>query len=156
MFLSRLPIQQHQSDLMRQKLKVQSESSPARAKAIKLACLILISTLLGACWEKQELNVEPPVHPEYTLYGEVSYASTDLPVKDAMIRASMVEVYQGEYLEPVETLTDSLGHYEFTALYRGRYEIRVTKRLEWLFDGEVGIIEYADKEYNISIPESSE
>ena len=76
-----------------------------------------------------------------------------MPVPEAMIRVTMTDLYQGEFLGPMETLTDSSGYYEFNELYRAQYEVRVTQRLTWLYDGQVGIIEYADKEFNISIPE---
>ncbi len=114
--------------------------------------LILVA-MLFSCWEKQDLSVEPPAHPMYRLYGVITLESTGRPVPEAMIRVTMVDLYQGEYLPPMETMTDSLGQYEFPALYRAQYNVRITQRLTWLFDGQVGIIEYADKEYNIIIPE---
>ncbi len=117
--------------------------------------LLLLSAMLSltlfSCWEKQGLAVEPPEHPSYKLYGVIIRQSTGMPIPEAMIRVSMAELYQGEYLEPIETITDSSGYYEFAELYRAQYNVRVTQRLTWLYDGQVGIIEYADKEYNILI-----
>lgn len=118
-----------------------------------LLLLTTLSLLFVSCWEKQNLAVEPPAHPTYMLYGHITHQSSGMPVIEAMIRVTMGDLYQGEYLEPVETRTDSSGYYEFNGLYRAQYYVRVTQRLTWLYDGEVGIIEYADKEFNISIPE---
>jgi len=125
-------------------------------KKVLLLLMIVLSLTLFSCWEKQGLPVEPPAHPTYKLFGIITRQSTDLPVPEAMIRITMLELYQGEFLGPIETITDSSGYYEFNELYRAKYEIRITQRLTWLYDGEVGIIEYADKEFNIIIPEPTD
>ena len=118
-----------------------------------LLLLIILSMALHSCWDKQGLTVDPPAHPTYKLYGPITRQSTGMPVPEAMIRVTMTELYQGEYLGPLETLTDSSGYYEFNELYRAQYDVRITQRLIWLYDGAVGIIEYADKEHNIRITE---
>jgi len=129
---------------------------PSKIKTAGLVLLTTLSLLFASCWQKQNLAVEPPAHPTYKLYGFVTHQSSGVPVREAMIRVTMGDLYQGEYLEPIETHTDSSGYYEFNGLYRAQYYVRVTQRLTWLYDGEVGIIEYADKEFNISIPEPEE
>jgi len=111
-----------------------------------MVCLILTN-----CWERQTIAVAPPTDPFYRLYGTVIRQETGLPVRDAKVKVTMTELYQGEYLEPQISYTDSSGYYEFEGLYRARYAVRVTKGYDWLFDGEVGLIEYADKKYNIVI-----
>jgi len=125
-------------------------------KKLMFLLLVGLNLTLLSCWEKQGIAVEPPAHPTYKLYGIITRASTGMPVPEAMIRVTMGDLYQGEYLEPMETITDSSGYYEFAELYRAQYDIRVTQRLTWLYDGEVGMIEYADKEHNISIPEPTD
>jgi len=114
---------------------------------------LVILLILNSCWEKQDIATNPPDHPTYKLYGIITRQASGMPVPEAMIRVTMTDLYQGEFLGPMETLTDSSGYYEFNELYRAQYEVRVTQRLTWLYDGQVGIIEYADKEFNISIPE---
>ena len=118
---------------------------------VRIVGIVLFSSLLFSCWREQEIVVAPPAHPTYTLYGTVIRQETGLPIRQAMVRASMTEVYQGEFLDPIETYTDSLGYYEIPGLYRAQYAIRVTHGYDWLFDGEIGIIQYEDKEYNILI-----
>ena len=116
-----------------------------------ITSFLLISILMTSCWKQQDISVEPPTDPTYSIFGAISWEDTGLPLRQAMIRLSMVEVYQGEFLDPVEAYTDSLGQYNFQGLYRGRYDVRVTKGFDWLYDGEVGIIQYEDKEYNLSL-----
>ena len=112
--------------------------------------------LFNSCWNEQNLPVAPPAHPVYSLYGTITKADSGFPLRDAMVRVTMVELYQGEYLDPVETFTDSLGFYRFTGLYRAQYDLRITHRHDWLYDGSVGLIEYSDKEFNIRIPDVAE
>lgn len=112
--------------------------------------------VLVSCWDKQDIPVTPPSDPSYMIFGTVIRESTGLPVREANLKFTMTELYQGDFMEPVETMTDSSGYYEIRDLYRGRYAVRVTRGYDWLFDGEVGIIEYADKEYNIVIPLASD
>ncbi len=110
--------------------------------------------LLISCWKQQDIPVAPPDYPSYLLFGTLTWEDTEppIPIRGATIRVTMTEVYQGEFLDPIEVETDSLGKYEIQGLYRARYTVRVTRGLEWLYDGEVGIIQYEDKEYSLSLP----
>jgi len=125
-------------------------------RCLKLIGLVISVSLLFSCWEDQKITVAPPAHPTYTLYGTVIRQETGLPIRQAMVRVSMIEVYQGDFLDPIETYTDSSGYYEIEGLYRAQYAIRVTHGYDWLFDGEIGIIQYEDKEYNILIVPTGE
>jgi len=107
--------------------------------------------LLCGCWERQEHVVSPPSHPTYTLYGTVSRDGSDLPVAGVNISLIMTELYQGEFLDTLGTQTDTGGYYQINDLFRGRYDIHVVDEADSLFSGEVGIIKYEDKEYNIVI-----
>ena len=78
-------------------------------------------------------------------------SETSFPIHEAKIKVTMTDLYQGEFLDPVEAYTDSSGYYEINGLYRGRYAVRVTRGYDWLFDGEVGLIKYEDREYNLAL-----
>jgi len=70
----------------------------------------------------------------------------------------MTELYQGDFLDSMGTLTDQAGYYEIADLYRGRYDIMVMFGLDTAYLSEVGIIKYEDKTYDIVIitPDSTE
>lgn len=114
--------------------------------------------MLNSCWKKQDISTNPPAHPVYTLSGTVSYEDTGLPVIAKEVSVTMTELYQGDFLDSLGTLTDQTGHYEIVDLYRGRYDIMVMSGLDTMYLSEVGIIKYEDKTYDIIIltPDSTE
>lgn len=114
--------------------------------------------LLTSCWEKQDIAINPPAHPVYTLSGTVIHEDTEQAVVGAEVSVTMTELYQGAFLDSMGTITDQTGFYEITDLYRGRYDILVMSGLDTLFLSELGIIKYADKVYNILIaaPDSTD
>jgi len=107
--------------------------------------------LLTACWKKQDITTNPPVHPTYTLSGIVTSEDSGLPIVAAEVSVTMTELYQGEFLDSLGTLTDQSGFYEISDLYRGRYDVLVMEGQDTLYFSELGIIKYEDKVYNIVI-----
>lgn len=85
------------------------------------------------------------------MFGTVTAESTGLPFEDAQVDIIMTELYQGEFVDPKRTFTDSIGYYEMAGLYRGRYTVMVQDTADTLFIGEAGIIKYEDKQFDIVI-----
>ncbi len=113
--------------------------------------------LFSSCWKKQDIAINPPDHPVYTLSGTVTYEDTSLPVVGGEVSVKMTELYQGDFLDSLGTITNQSGYYEIYELFRGRYDIMVMVGLDTLFLSEVGIIKYEDKEFNIIIaPDSTD
>ncbi|MCF7922773.1 MAG: carboxypeptidase-like regulatory domain-containing protein, partial [Candidatus Marinimicrobia bacterium] len=113
---------------------------------------------LTSCWKKQDIAINPPLHPVYTLSGIVTHEATGEAVNEAEVSVTMTELYQGDFLDSMGTITDQAGYYEISGLYRGRYDILVMSGLDTLFLSELGIIKYEDKVYNILIaaPDSTD
>lgn len=118
----------------------------------------LILLLLTSCWKKQDIAINPPAHPVYTLSGTVTREVTGQAVVAAEVSVTMTELYQGEFLGSMGTITDQVGYYEISDLYRGRYDILVMSGPDTLYLSELGIIKYEDKVYNILIaaPDSTD
>ncbi len=70
------------------------------------------------------------------------------------VSVTMTELYQGDFLDSMGTITDTAGYYEIQGLYRGRYDIMVMYEGDTLYFSEVGIIKYEDKIYDILIQPS--
>ncbi len=117
---------------------------------VLLSSVLLI--FLGSCWERQDIDVTGPDMPRYTLYGVVGYAGESIHVAGLNIQITQIEVYQGDVLEPMVTSTDSTGAYSFPDLFRGRYRVRVFQQSLAIYEQDVGLINFADREYNITIP----
>lgn len=112
---------------------------------------ILTPLIFSACWDKQEHSIAPPEHPYYRLSGVVSFEATGLALSGGEVSVQMTELYQGDFLDSLGSLTDQSGYYEIHDLYRGRYDIMVKLDSDTLYKAEVGIIKYEDKEFNVSI-----
>lgn len=112
-----------------------------------------MSLLVLSCGEKQDHLISAPAHPLYKMYGTVTEDSTLLPYSDVQVDVIMTELYQGEFLDPRRTYTDSTGYYEVNDLYRARYTVLVKDppATDTLFIAEAGIIKYEDKQFDIII-----
>lgn len=108
--------------------------------------------LFNSCWKKQDIDINGPDMPTYELYGVVNFLAEDTPVVGLDVSVTQIEVYQGEYLEPMFTETNSIGEYSFPELYRGRYRLRLTQENLIIYERDVGLINFDDREYNIEIP----
>lgn len=85
------------------------------------------------------------------MFGTVSDDSTGDPYTEVQVDIIMTELYQGSFLMPKQTFTDSVGYYEMAGLYRARYTVMVQDTSDTLWIGEAGIIKYEDKQFNILI-----
>jgi len=127
-----------------------SRARPTRTFSIFLTSLVW-GGLLIACGEKQDHLITSPDHPQYVMFGTVSDDSTGDPYTEVQVDIIMTELYQGSFLMPKQTFTDSVGYYEMAGLYRARYTVMVQDTSDTLWIGEAGIIKYEDKQFNILI-----
>lgn len=114
--------------------------------------MIVMLLSIMSCWEKQDIDIIGPEMPRYTLYGQIKYLNETQSVADVVVNLVQVEVYQGDYLEPMTTTSDAAGNYSFPELYRGRYNLSAVMEGIKLFSKDVGIINFADREYDVEIP----
>ncbi|NQV15830.1 LysR family transcriptional regulator [bacterium] len=114
--------------------------------------VLTIFLTLNSCWKKQNIEIAGPEMPSYELYGRVNYEEENVTVAALDISLTQMEVYQGEYLAPMFSVTDSAGEYSFPSLFRGRYRLRLTQDGLVIYEKDVGLINFDDREYNIEIP----
>jgi len=112
---------------------------------------IMITLLIVSCWDRQDIDVNQVEMPQYELFGKITYVDEEQGISELIIDLVHLEVYQGELLEPRTVMTDSVGGYSLPDLYRGRYHIVVTQQGLKLFDQDVGMINFDNKEYNIEV-----
>ncbi len=118
---------------------------------IHAALLIVMTLSFTTCWDRQELDVNSAEMPSYELFGKISYVGEEQGVADLILDLTQLEVYQGDYQEPVSITTDSIGHYSFPGLYRGRYLLEITQNGLRLFNKHVGMINFDNREYDVEI-----
>jgi len=126
--------------------------SPQSRSRILVGIISILMLSLMSCWDRQELDVSGPEMPRYELFGEVRYVGDGLLVAGLDIQITQIEVYQGDALDPMFTTTDSAGAYSFPELFRGRYRLRISQENLIIHEQDVGLINFADREYNAEVP----
>jgi len=127
--------------------------SPRSLLRIQIFAGFINTVVLTGCWGDnfQDHPVEPPLIPQYTLSGNVmnqnGYGRAGLN-----FTLTMQEVYHGEFVEePYYTESTVGGFYSISDLYRGRYNLTINKLSVNYFNKDIGMINYADRELDITI-----
>ncbi len=114
---------------------------------------LIAITILNTCWDddRQDNPVTPPVIPRYTLSGHIMNQK-GLGLAGLTIILVMQEVYHGEFVEePYCATTAVQGAYSFPNLYRGRYNFVARDNGVELYNKDIGMINYADRELDITV-----
>lgn len=110
---------------------------------------LMVLALVACIDDPQDIQVNPVQHPFYTLHGRV-YLSTDSSyIPFPIVRVTMFELYQGDWLPMKHTTGDSLGFYQIDSLYRGAYVLEVSGTGAVRYTANIGMIQYADKEVDV-------
>ena len=119
--------------------------------------------MLFSCdwFERQAHQITAPTVPTYKLSGYIHKISTGDSASDLELLIQQTEAYdlsyqdavgQGLWIDQALTYTDEDGYFEYKGLLRGKYLLNIYYNDELIEDTFIGIINYEDREVNISVP----
>lgn len=113
--------------------------------------LILLVLVFMNCWNDQDNEITAPKTPNYTVSGGVFDIDSHEIMQNSIITLNAVElIYEVDFVAVTDT-TDSAGHYSFSNITPGTYQIEA-KRGRYNVLSESIVVQHEDKYQDLELP----
>jgi len=114
--------------------------------------LVLVSLLLAACWQRQDIDILLPEWPHYTISGyTVDLDDTAEALPYTPIELTAVKLFYDVTFEPVTILSDSSGYFQIDSVTPGNYFLTAQRDGYTVLNVPLSV-EHADRPYSPKLP----